>query len=471
MRKVRVSIVIPLLTLSALAGLQGCSWTGGDGAAASALRLSDTTVQEALNIVSVAGQSIDIGNNGPATAAILDTPRIIAVDSSGNIYIPDIARIWRVDHATGIITTVAGTGSPGMGGDGVATDQPINLAFSIAMDGPNILYFAEFTNNRIRRVDLSTNTVTTVIGTGTAGVPTYGQQASGQRITQPFGVFVQRVSVDQAYLYFSDNNRSVNRIDLSIGNATSGQVILVAGGNGAGFSGDGGPATAAKLVSPRSVVVDSNGLVWITDTGNNRIRRIDAAGIINTVAGTGSPGATGDEGLATSAALGQPFSLAFDPANNVYVTTLNGVRRIDSAGYIHAFAGNPLVAGFSGNNGPALDALMTFAFGVAFDSSTGKVIVSESSNHMPNSTACMASQWTGRVTSISPKMERIVFGSSRSQHNKSPRSPAPGSPDSVETVVTPGWHSSISAKRRRSHLTPQEISMCHLIPIALAGST
>src|SRR5258708_8932167 len=77
----------------------------------------------------------------------------------------------------------------------------------------------------------------------------------------------------------------------------------------------------------------------------------------------------------------QPFSLALDPANNVYVTTLNGIRRIDSAGYIHAFAGNPLVAGFSGNNGPALNALETFTFGVAFDSSTGKVIVSESSNH------------------------------------------------------------------------------------------
>src|SRR5258708_10652619 len=247
MRKVRVSIVIPLLTLA----LQGCSWTGGDGRAASALRLSGTTVQEALNIVSVAGQSIDIGNNGPAAAAILDTPRILAVDSSGNVFVPDISRIWRVDHATGIITTVAGTGSPGMGGDGVATDQPINLAFSVAMDGPNILYFSEFTNNRIRRVDLTANTVTTVIGTGTAGVPTYGQQASGQRITQPLGVFVQRLSADQAYLYFSDTgNRSVNRIALSLGNTTSGQVLLVAGGNGPGFSGDGGPATAAKLNNP-----------------------------------------------------------------------------------------------------------------------------------------------------------------------------------------------------------------------------
>src|SRR5258708_7781165 len=151
MRKVRVSIVIPLL---ALAGLQGCSWTDGDGPAAKALRLSGTTGQEALNIVSLAGKDIDIGNNGPATAAILDTPRLLTVDSSGNIYIPDISHIWRVDHATGIITTVAGTGSPGMGGDGVSTEQPLNIAFGVAMDGPNILYFAEFTNNRIRRVDL-----------------------------------------------------------------------------------------------------------------------------------------------------------------------------------------------------------------------------------------------------------------------------------------------------------------------------
>src|SRR5262249_46288144 len=92
-------------------------------------------------------------------------------------------------------------------------------------------------------------------------------------------------------------------------------------------------------------------------------------------------GDTGDEGLATSAALGIPYSLALDPANNVYVTTLNGVRRIDSAGYIHAFAGNPLVAGYSGDNGPAVNALESFAFGVAFDSSTGKVFVSEITNH------------------------------------------------------------------------------------------
>src|SRR5262249_16509850 len=148
---------------------------------------------------------------------------------------------------------------------------------------------------------------------------------------------------DQAYLYFSDNNHSVNRIDLSVGNATSGRVLLVAGGSGLGFSGDGGPATAAKLNSPRNVVVDNNGLVWIADTSNSRMRRIDAAGIINTVAGTGSSGDTGDEGLASSAALGQPIGLAFDGADNVYVATLNGVRRIDSAGYIHAFAGNPLV--------------------------------------------------------------------------------------------------------------------------------
>jgi sugar lactone lactonase YvrE len=108
---------------------------------------------------------------------------------------------------------------------------------------------------------------------------------------------------------------------------------------------------------------------------------IDAAGIINTVAGTGVSGDTGDEGLATSANIGFPFGLAFDPANNVYVTTLNGVRRIDSAGYIHAFAGNPLVAGFSGNNGPALDAKETMALGVAYDSTSGKVFISESSNH------------------------------------------------------------------------------------------
>jgi len=382
MRKVRVSIVIALLTLSALAGLQGWSYTAGEGVAASALRLSGTTGQEALNIVSLAGKDIDIGNNGPATAAILDTPRMLAVDSGGNVYVADVARVWRIDHATGIISTVLGTGSAGMGGDGVATESAINIAFQVSLDGPNTLYVSETTNNRIRRVDLSTNTVTTIIGTGDAGLPTYGQQTSGQKITNPFGVFVHRVSADQAWLYFTDGGtRAVSKIDLSVGQPTSGQIILVAGGNGNGFSGDGGPATAAKFANPRSVSVDNNGLVWIADTNNSRLRMIDAAGIINTVAGTGVSGDTGDEGLATSANIGFPFGLAFDPANNVYVTTLNGVRRIDSAGYIHAFAGNPLVAGFSGNNGPALDAKETMALGVAYDSTSGKVFISESSNH------------------------------------------------------------------------------------------
>src|SRR5262249_43237225 len=95
----------------------------------------------------------------------------------------------------------------------------------------------------------------------------------------------------------------------------------------------------------------------------------------------------GDEGLATSAAVGRPLGLAFDPANNVYVATLNGVRRIDSAGDIHAFAGDPLVSGFSGNTGPALNALQALPTGVPFDSSTGKVFISELSNHCVRSVA------------------------------------------------------------------------------------
>jgi len=237
--------------------------------------------------------------------AILNAPRLITVDASGNIYIPDLTRVWRIDHATGIITTVAGTGTAGVGGDGVATEQPVNTVFAVAMDGLNILYFSDTLGNMIRRVDLSANTVTTVMGTGTAGNMIYGQQASGQPVNQPAGLFVQRLSADQAYLYFNNfGNQSVNRIDLSVGKPTSGQVFRVAGGNGTGFAGDGGPATAAKINNPRSVAVDSNGLVWITDSNNNRVRTIDAAGIIRTVAGTGVVDATGNEGPATSAAVG-----------------------------------------------------------------------------------------------------------------------------------------------------------------------
>jgi hypothetical protein len=488
MRKVRVSIVIPLLTLSALAGLPGCSATGGEGSAANALRLSGTTVQEALNIVSLAGKDIDIGNNGPALDAILDAPRLITVDASGNIYIPDVTRVWRIDHATGIITTVAGTGTAGVAGDGVATEQPVNLVFNVAMDGLDTLYYGDFGNNLIRRVDLSTNTVTTVMGTGTAGNFTWEQQASGQPVNQVAGLFVHRVSADQAYLYFNNfGNQSVSRIDLSVGNPTSGKVLRVAGGNGTGFAGEGGPATAAKVNNPRSVTV-RNGLVWITDSNNNRVRTIDAAGIIRTVAGTGAANSTGDEGLATSAAVGRPYGITFDPADNVYLATMNGVRRIDSAGYIHAFAGNPLVSGFSGNGGPGLNALEAICFGVAFDSNTGKLFVSEQSNHSVRSIdtigpdAGIIKQVAGSPildpggqNGLDAKLWGVhglaVDGSGDIYVAENGAHRVPGSPDSAETVGTPCWQRSILTQRRRPHLTPQEISMCQMIPIAFVGST
>ncbi|RYE84439.1 MAG: hypothetical protein EOO65_02260, partial [Methanosarcinales archaeon] len=281
-------------------------------------------VDEGGNITTVAGTGTYgfSGDGGAATAAMLSSPwGVTAVTnaSSGGVvlYIADYYnnRIRRVDEG-GIITTVAGNGTQGCSGDGgpamaARLYKPTCVtAVANASTGSVVLYIADFNNNRIRRVDEG-GVITTVAGTGTAGFSGDHGPAQAARLSYPTGVTaVTNASSDGVVLYIADrHNHRIRRVD------EGGMITTVAGNGTHGFSGDGGPAQAATLRSPNGVTVltntSSGGVVlYIADSDNHRIRRVDEGGIITTVAGTDTAGFSGDGGPAQAARLSNPRSVS-----------------------------------------------------------------------------------------------------------------------------------------------------------------
>lgn len=228
------------------------------------------------NIINIAGipeWSGYSGDGGLATSARLNRPRDVAVDGDGNIYIADSrnCRIRRVDAATAVITTFAGTGSCGFGGDGGAAtnarfDDPRGLAFDTAGN----LYVADTDNHRIRKIDMGTTIVTTVAGTS-AGFAGDGGLAVDARLDEPEGVAINQFGT--IYIADTDNHR-IRKIDPS-----TGIITTYAGTGSRGDSGDDGPPTDAELDRPRKVIAydDVEGHILIADTGNNRIREVTNA--------------------------------------------------------------------------------------------------------------------------------------------------------------------------------------------------
>ncbi|MGI9119569.1 MAG: right-handed parallel beta-helix repeat-containing protein [Acidimicrobiales bacterium] len=290
-------------------------------------------------------------DGGPATQAKLSAPQGVAVDAAGNLYIADTAdnRIRKVD-TSGIITTFAGGGSPADGlGDGLpATQASLALPFDVAVDAEGNVYIADAADYRIRKVDPS-GIITTVAGDGTAGFSGDGGPATAAQLSNPVGLDVDV----EGNLYIVDQSNSrVRRVD-----ADTGIITTVAGGGApADGVGDGLVATEAQLNSPSDVAVDAQGNLYIADQGNNRVRRVDAdTGIITTVAGDGTAGFSGDGGPATAAQLAFPSGVAIDHSGNLYIsdTVNNRVRKVDPAGTITTFAGTGDCSGQLGDGGPA----------------------------------------------------------------------------------------------------------------------
>ncbi len=209
------------------------------------------------------------GDGGPATAALLQSPYKGCVDSAGNVYIADYEnhRVRRYTAATGIISTVAGNGLPGYYGDfGPAVEAKLYYPSSVAIDRAGNLYISEFGNHTIRKVDAVTGIITTIAGNATAGYSGDGSLAVNAMLSQPNCVYVDKYN----YVYISDFNNNVIRAI-----HPKGTISTIAGSGGVGYTGDGGPATAATFRGPTAVFVDDSLYIYIADGDNSVIRKMD----------------------------------------------------------------------------------------------------------------------------------------------------------------------------------------------------
>ena len=404
----RVDAASGIITAVAGNGGAGFSGDGGDALAASLRSPIEVTVLDDGSLLiadfenrrirrvdgpthvmtTVAGNGFTTfsGDGYPGPSGSLRLPLRLAADAAGNLYIADTENhaIRKLDAATGLLSTVAGTGGGGFGGDGgLATQALLRQPFAVAVDQAGNVIIGDTRFSRVRRVDAATGIIQTIAGTGATCAGLAECLASGPATTIKLGS-VRGVATDAAgHVFMGDAGvHVVRRID-----AETGTITTVVGVGGTGFAGDGGPATGAKLANPEGVTLDSSGNIFIADRTNVRIRRVDAAtGIITTVAGNGvrcsslpSIPSCGDGGLATNARLEVPLQVAVDAAGNFYIADVNRIRRVSAeTGIITTVAGTGAF-GFSGDGGPAIDATLSSAGGIAL--AGGNLYFSDSSNH------------------------------------------------------------------------------------------
>jgi trimeric autotransporter adhesin len=324
-------------------------------------------------ITTVAGTSAIgySGDGGPAIAAKLWGPTCVALDSAGNLYLGDSANdaIRKVSAATGIISTYAGGNGHGYSGDnGPATAATMYAPTDCVMDRAGNLYLADDANNVIRKVAAGTGIITTVAGNGyEAGSPDGGYAGDGGPAVLAEINHPFGVALDGAgNLYIADTyNYRVRRVD-----AASGVITTVAGNGTHGFAGDGGPATSAELYGPEGMALDAAGNLYIADVVNGVIRMVSAAtGKISTVAGTpGASGFSGDGGSATGAVLNYPTGVALTAAGDMYISDTSNmrIRRVPaSSGIIQTVVGDG--QGYSGDGGPSAHAEINNPWKITFD--------------------------------------------------------------------------------------------------------
>jgi len=351
-------------------------------AIASAQYLIDSSSTSLIYTIAGNGLAGYSGDGGPATVATLNDPEGAIWDSAGNLYISDSFNnvVRKVAAGTGVITTIAGNGTAGYSGDsGAATSAELSYPFGLALDGSGNLYIADAGNNVIREVNALTGVITTFAGNGTAGFAGNSGPATSAKLNFPTGIAFDRTG----NLYIADtSNQQIRKVT-----AATGTITTVAGSGTYGYGGDGGPATAATFSSPYGVSVDSAGNLYIADTGDSVIRKVNAnTGVITTVAGTApsqysaNSGYSGDGGPATSARLADPYGVTVDSAGNLYIadTSNSAIRKVTAgSGVIGTIAGNGMLCyALSGDGGAATSAALCYPESVSLDS-TGDLSVAD----------------------------------------------------------------------------------------------
>jgi sugar lactone lactonase YvrE len=329
-------------------------------------------------ITTIAGDSVQgyNGDNIAATTAKLYGPYSTAVDTAGNLYIADLDnnRVRKVNTA-GIITTIAGNGVAGYSGDdSAATLAKLDGPAGVAVDASGNVYIADDYNSRIRKVNTS-GIITTIAGTGVNGYSGDNGPSTAAEINDPHGIAVDAIG----NVYICDELNSRVRI-INI----MGIITTIAGTGLPGYSGDNTEATSAEIDHPYGVAVDLTGNIYFTEWTNNCVRKINTAGIITTIAG-GNPtlGFSGDKGPATAADFHIPIGIAIDKAGNIFIgdSYNNRVRKIDQTGIITTYAGTGL-EGYSGDNGPAIDAELYGPIGITVDISDNLYIADYSNGRI-----------------------------------------------------------------------------------------
>ncbi|PQJ08775.1 hypothetical protein CJD36_022515 [Flavipsychrobacter stenotrophus] len=314
-------------------------------------------------IVNVAGNLNEYysGDGGPATTASLANPYGISVSKQGNVYIADHNNfVVRKVGTDGIITTVAGNHTYGYSGNGgPATAAQLMFPWDVAVDDSENLYIADMANQVVRKVS-HTGIISTFAGNHTYSFSGDGGPATAAGLANPQCVAVDRYG--NVYISDGGNNR-IRKVD------TAGTITTVTGNGTPGLSGDGGPASLAMISHAAGMAFDTAGNLYFSDKVNYKVRKISTAGIISTVAGIGTEGFSGDGGPATAAQFRGPEGLAVDKSGTIYAADGENdlIRKIDPLGVITTICGHPLITGYSGNYVLALGAVINYPIGMSMD--------------------------------------------------------------------------------------------------------
>lgn len=372
-----------------------------------------------FTITTVAGDGKpgDSGDGGPATKAELNGPRGVTEDLFGNLYIAEYygQRVRKVTPG-GVISTLAGTGVQGYSGDGgPATMAELNGPYRVTVDLAGNVYIPDSGNSRVRKV-APDGTITTVVGNGQTGNSGDGGPATSASLNYP-----EAVAFDSAGNYYlaDEGANVVRKID------THGNITTAVGTGAGAYTGDGGPAASATLNGPVGVAVNAAGDLYISDQGNNVIRKV-TNGIITTFAGTGGFGFSGDGGPATKAEFGYPASIGLDAMGNLYIPDVNNyrIRVVLTNGNIYTVAGNGGQS-YGGDGGPAVNAEINAPRSVSV-APNGNVYIGDFGNNrvrmlaqsLPQNTptidngGVVSASDFGKFTSISPGSWIEIYGAS-----------------------------------------------------------